>query len=115
MMKRNHLLTASIALALIACSDDADKSSDAENESIDSKVVAIVDDQPITELDLTLHLQQRQQQGKITDLQEITEELINLKVVAMNAENAGYLDREDIKAELRRQHDFAFARVAQRV
>lgn len=104
MTKSQFLLGSALALTLIACSDDPETSTGSSDDE-NVQALAIVDGRPINELDVTLHLQQRQQEGQAVNLSEVIEELVNLKVVAVNAEKDGYLEREDIKAELRRQHD----------
>ena len=93
-----------LLLSLGACGNDPEQNPIQTSDS-EAKVVAVVEGHTINDLDVTLHLAQRQEQGRAIGLSEVVEELVNLKVVAINAEKEGYLEREDVKAELRRQHN----------
>lgn len=98
------VLVAGLLLSLVACGNDPDQTDQSSKEG-EAKVVAVVEGHTINDMDVTLHLAQRQEEGRAIGLTEVVEELINLKVVAINAEKDGYLEREDIKAEIRRQHN----------
>lgn len=103
----------------MGCGDRSDQPDDQRNNKVDTTPVtpdeantlALVDGIPISIAERTLYLQQRQQQSQTTDLNEITEELINLKVIVLNAEKEGLHQREDVKAELQRQRNAVLANV----
>lgn len=91
----------------MGCGDRSDQPDDQRNNKVDTTPVtpdeantlALVDGIPISIAERTLYLQQRQQQSQTTDLNEITEELINLKVIVLNAEK-----RACINARMSRQN-----------
>ncbi len=99
---------AGLAAALTACGEEPAETVDAVTLD-EANTIALVDGSPIAIADRTLHLKQRQEQGQTVDLGEITQELINLKVIAINAVKAGLHEREDVVAELRRQRDTLLA------
>jgi len=99
---------ACLAAVLAACSEEPSEAVGAATLD-DANTIALVDGSPISIADRTLHLKQRQKQGQTVDLGEITQELINLKVIAISAVKAGLHERGDVVAELRRQRDSLLA------
>ena len=75
----------------------------------DANTIALVDGSSISIAERTLRVQQRRKQGQIASLHEITQELINLKVIVINAMKAKLHEREDVKAQLQQQRDALLA------
>ena len=112
MLILRHGMAAALLVSISACSDQEDDKAANLYSAGDSvgQVVAVVEGSNINELDLALHMQQIQKQaGPLPKLDEFIEEVVNLRATAIAAEKLGYLDREDVKAQLRQQRDTVLA------
>ena len=103
------IIVISLAAVLASCGDEPTETERSRVTLDDANTVALVDGSPITIADRTLHLQQRRERSQTADLNEITQELINLKVIVVNAMKDKLHEREDVKAKLQQQRDTLLA------
>ncbi|MEM7206766.1 MAG: peptidylprolyl isomerase [Pseudomonadota bacterium] len=108
-MKALTLIVATGLTLLSACSDDpafSEKSDqDAEQTETSSDVLATVDGKSITVMDRRLHQIERKTKGQNIEPDDLLEELINLKVIVVNAEKSGFSERPEVVAELNNQYE----------
>jgi peptidyl-prolyl cis-trans isomerase C len=104
-----RLILISLAAIVASCGKEPTETERPIAKLDDANTVALVDGSPITIADRTLHLQQRSQRSQTADLNEITQELINLKVLVINAMKTELHEREDVKAKLQQQSDTMLA------
>ena len=99
---------------LSACSNSDAPAEDTQAEESnvtapEVDAVALVNDWPISRTDVRLHALERKNQGKRMPDSEVIEELINLKVIVLSAEKAGFHESPEAIAEINRQRDTLLA------
>jgi peptidyl-prolyl cis-trans isomerase C len=115
------LLSCTLCLSLLACDQQPQQTTTTVTTNgqqplitgnISSPdVLAVVNQQPLTTSDRSLHQQQRAAEGQQVEGDELLQQLINLELLRQEAEGQGIDQRPEIAAELRRQRTALLANV----
>ncbi len=108
------------AVALVGCGQQSEQTTTMTTEghkplitgdTSNADVIAVVNGQPLTTADRSLHQQQRASEGKQLDGEELLQQLINLELLRQQAERQGIGKRTEVAAELHRQRTALLANV----
>ena len=108
-------LTAALAvgaLALTACGGESGASNDQQSESSapkDENVVARVNGEALTDVDLQTQIQAMSQRGQGVNREQALQELIELELLSQTAESQGLPDQPEIAASINRQRSSLLA------
>jgi peptidyl-prolyl cis-trans isomerase C len=100
------------ALALTACGGESGASTDQQSESSapnDANVVARVNGEALTAVDLQAQIQAMSQRGQGVNRDQALQELIELELLSQTAESQGLPDQPEIAASIDRQRSSLLA------
>lgn len=115
------LLSVALSLSLLACGQQQQQTTTTvttdgpkpliTGDTSSPDVLAVINGQPLTTSDRSLHQQQRASEGRQLGNDEMLHQLVNLELLRQEAERQGIDKRPEIAAELRRQRTALVANV----